>query len=152
MIHSIHRQARLSADTSKRLYIMNLDQRGTGNFSGLPVRPAISQCEYVPETDPIPVRIVGQFIDNSHGGSKFTGDWTFPVAVVCWPITVPLAILAVVWFFGLVPLWEKIRSQNQSTQAQTPEVPVNPHAQRAASYEEEGNTAMAEHTRRLYDL
>lgn len=45
LIHSTHRQARLSAGTSKPLSITNLGQHENGNFSAPPGRPAISRCE-----------------------------------------------------------------------------------------------------------
>lgn len=107
--------------------------------------------------EPTQVEIVGQVIDNSHGGSPFTGDWLAVIAMMCWPITI---LLVVLWLLGST-LWEKIRSRKRIVQ--TPPVHtvrdgrgrimiVDPNEQRAARYEAEGNTTMAEHTRRMYSL
>lgn len=52
-------------------------------------------------TEATQVEIVGQVIDNSHGGSPFTGDWLFPVVVVCWPISVPCLAAWLLWIFFL---------------------------------------------------
>jgi hypothetical protein len=96
------------------------------------------------------------------GEGRSGADWLFVIAVVCWPISVPVAILAASWFFGIVPLWEALFGEK--THKQNAEAPttvrdgrgrtmiVNPHEQRAARYEAEGDTAMAQHTRRMYDL
>lgn len=122
---------------------------------------SLTSTRVVPDPEPPPVHTVGQVIDNSHGGSPFTGDWLFPIAVVCWPITVPLGLLAALWFFGIAPLWEKLRAPKRIVQAPPVHTVsdgrgrimiVDPNEQRATRYEAEGNTAMAEHTRRMYGL
>jgi hypothetical protein len=104
----------------------------------------------VPETEPTQVELVGQVIDNSHGGSPFTGDWLAVIAIACWPVTITLAVLA----FLICLLIDALRgkSRKQAAEAPTVEHTINPHAQRAARYEAEGNWSMAEHTRRMYHL
>jgi hypothetical protein len=112
---------------------------------------SLTPTRIVPETEPTQVELVGQVIDNSHGGSPFTGDWLAVVAMLCWPVTIPAILF---WLFVWTPIADFLKRHKTIV---APEVPtaehaVNPHAQRAARYEAEGNTAMAEHTRRMYHL
>jgi hypothetical protein len=105
----------------------------------------------VPETEPTQVELVGQVIDNSHGGSLFTGDWLAVIAMLCWPVTIPAILF---WLFVWMPIADFFKRHKTIVASEVPtaEDAVNPHAQRAARYEAEGNTAMAEHTRRMYHL
>lgn len=43
------------------------------------------------------------------------GDWIFVLAVIFWPITVPLGLLAAIWFFILVPLWKHVTGKTGPT-------------------------------------
>lgn len=121
---------------------------------------SLTSTRIVPETEPTPVRIVGQVIDNSHGGSPVGGDLTFALLVVCWPIGIPLLVLYLIylWIFG-----DRIAEKEAEKRAQH-EAAITvrnerihrqrnqPAIERAERYEAEGNTAMAEHTRTLYCL
>jgi hypothetical protein len=112
---------------------------------------SLTPTPIMPKTEPTQVELVGQVIDNSHGGSPFTGDWLAVIAMVCWPVTIPAILF---WLFVWMPIADFFRRHKTIV---APEVPtaedaVNSHAQRAVRYEAEGNTAMAEHTRRMYHL
>lgn len=61
-----------------------------------------------------------------------------------------VGFFSLVLLVGLVILW--MQKPWKVTEVPTIEHAINPHAQRAARYEAEGNTAMAEHTRRIHNL
>lgn len=59
-----------------------------------------------------------------------------------------VALLGILVLIVLIVLYFSLKPKRIALEA----LPINPHAQRAAHYEAEGNVAMAEHTRRIHGL